>query len=189
MKKSCFETIKIEDGRLLHLKYHQDRLDRTRRELWGFGDKLDLNSLEIKRDFGVLRVDYAKDFEKIIYRDLKDREFKRLKVVESSLEYKYKFTNRDELNSLLVDGYDEVIISKDGVLRDVRIANIALKMNSEWVTPSDCLLRGTTRERLIESGFLKIKRVCVGDLKKIENFAIINSILGFKILENVRIDF
>ena len=46
---SCFETIKVENGKLLNLEYHQQRVDRT-------------------REFR-LRIDYAKEIKSFTCRE------------------------------------------------------------------------------------------------------------------------
>ncbi len=60
--KICFETIKVENGKLLNIKYHQQRVDYTR-SFFGFTDKFELKkqilNLPQKGEFR-LRIDYAK---------------------------------------------------------------------------------------------------------------------------------
>jgi len=52
-----------------------------------------------------------------------------------------------------------------------------------WLTPKTPLLRGTTRARLIDSGFLKCENLTLTDLKKAENFAVMNALVGFYIVQ------
>ncbi len=184
--KICFETIKIKNGKLQNLKYHQQRVNSTR-EFLGFKNQLDLNTLPIERLNGVLRVDYAENILSVTYRDLKEREFREFVVVKSDIEYGYKYANRDELDSLKV-AEREIIIVKNGLLTDTTIANIALHVEDVWLTPKTALLRGTTRERLIDSGFLKCEDLTIKDLKKSKNFAIMNALIDFKVIKRANID-
>lgn len=180
---SCFETIKVENGKLLNLKYHQQRVDYTRKFL-GFNDKLELKehnfNLAQKGEFR-LRVDYAKEIKSFTCKEFTCREFKEFMIIESDIEYDYKYANRNELDALKVDE-KEIIIVKNGLLTDTTIANIALYVNGVWLTPKTPLLQGTTRARLIENGFLKCEDLTIEDLKKAENFAIMNALIDFKVI-------
>ena len=181
---SCFETIKVENGKLLNIKYHQQRVDRTR-EFLGFNDKLELQeenfNLPQKGNFR-LRVDYNKEIKSFTCRPFTCREFKEFRVVESDIEYAYKYANRDELDALKEDD-KEIIIIKNGFLTDTSIANIALRVDGVWLTPKTPLLQGTTRARLIDSGFLKCENLTLKDLKNAQNFAIMNALIDFKIVK------
>ncbi len=179
----CFETLKVVDGKILNLEYHQQRVDRTR-EHFGFSDKLEFKeqnfNLPQKGEFR-LRVDYDKEIKSFTCRPLTCREFKEFRIVKSDVEYPYKYANRDKIDALKVDD-KEIIIVKNGLLTDTSIANIALHVDGVWLTPKTPLLHGTTRARLIESGFLKCEDLTIEDLKKAENFAIMNALIDFKVI-------
>ena len=70
-------------------------------------------------------------------------------------------------------------------LKDTRIANIALLIDGVWKTPMYPLLKGTTRARLLASGWLFTERLERQSLQKAEKFAIMNALIGFKIIDNV----
>ena len=107
-----------------------------------------------------------KKIKKIEYFDLNKREFNKLKVVEcDNIEYSYKSENREKLNSLKVNGYDEVIIVKNGLVTDTTISNLAFFDGKEWHTPKNPLLKGTKREELIQKGFLKEKDIKIDNVK------------------------
>ena len=183
LDKICFETIKVVDGELLNLKYHQKRVDYTR-EKFGFYDNLELAKFDFnlpKKGKFRLRVDYSKEIKSFTCKEFTCREFKEFRVVKSDIEYEFKYANRDEIDALKVDE-KEVIILKNGLLSDTTIANIALCLNGAWLTPKTPLLQGTTRARLIDSGFLKCEDLTIEDLKKAENFAIMNALIDFKIV-------
>jgi 4-amino-4-deoxychorismate lyase len=179
----CFETIKVENGKFLNLKYHQQRIDRTR-EFLGFNDKLELKeqsfNLPQNGEFR-LRIDYAKEIKSFTCKPLTCREFKEFRIVESDIKYEFKYVNRDELDALKVDE-KEIIIVKDGLLTDTTIANIAIRVDGIWLTPKTPLLLGTTRARLIDSGFLKCEDLTLIDFKKAQNFAIMNALIDFKVI-------
>jgi len=186
----CFETIKVENGELLNIIYHQKRVDNTRKNLFGFHDKFDLEKLikDIpKAGLYRLRVDYRKCIESMSYKRYKQRNINSFKIVHSKLSYKYKYANRDEINKLLEKNYDDIIIIKDGLITDTSIANIAISLNGIWFTPKKPLLYGTMREQLLGNNFLKCANLSLKELEKADNFAIMNSLIGFKTIKDKKI--
>lgn len=186
----CFETLKVKDGKILNLKYHQKRVDKTR-DFFGFKGKLELeeNSFNLpqKGEFR-LRIDYSKEIKSFTCKEFTCREFKEFRVLKSDIEYDYKYANRDELDALKTDE-KEIIIVKNGLITDTTIANIAIRVESDWLTPKTPLLKGTTRARLVDEGFLKCADLTLEDLEKAENFAIMNALIDFKIVKKASIEF
>ena len=176
----CFETVLSLKGKPQNLKFHQQRLDYTQSKLYQNYEKIDLNSLiSPPKEYDCrVRVVYGKKVVKTEYLELKKRSFKNFRLVESEIEYPFKFVDRESLDSLRVEGFDDVIIHKNGELRDTLIANIALFIDNRWFTPKNPLLYGTTRERLIREGFMQERRLYVEDLEKASNFAIMNALIG-----------
>src|SRR5660397_103428 len=101
--KSCFETIKIENGNAKNLAYHQRRVDRTRKELFGAHDRLDLRAhLNNLPHGGVHRVkiEYEKDVKSLTCREYEEnREFNFFKIVHSKLSYQYKSVSYTHLRA------------------------------------------------------------------------------------------
>ena len=185
----AFETIKADDGVLQHIGYHQARFDKTRQECYGSVDKISLSSVLMPpKDLTCrVRVEYTDAILHVAYIPYLPRPINSFCIVESHIEYAYKWSDRTQINALLVDGYDDIIIVKNGFLRDTSIANIALLIDGRWMTPKEPLLKGVTRQRLVDSGFLQVANLTSESLQKMEKFAIINALIGFKIIENVYI--
>ena len=185
------ETIKIEDGIVANLTYHQTRFDKSRRDIFNSKERLELSSLIKAPKKGVYRcrILYNKKIESIEYIPYIPKEIHRLQIIPSTIEYSYKYANRDELNSLLktYPNIDEVIIEKDGYLTDTTISNIALYDGKRWFTPDTPLLEGTMRAKLIDEGFLHTKSIIKEELNIYTHFALINAMLGFKILNHITI--
>ena len=185
----AFETIKSLDGVVQNIRFHQERFDRTRRELYGTTQPIALVSLLFppKTFTCRVRVEYTQEILKVEYIPYQPRVINSFYVVESSLEYAHKLCDRTKINALLKEDYDDVFITKDGFLRDTSIANIALLIDGVWRTPNTPLLEGTTRQRLVESGFLSVESLNISTIQKAEKFAIMNALIGFRIIENVNI--
>jgi 4-amino-4-deoxychorismate lyase len=76
------------------------------------------------------------------------------------------------------------LIVKNNLLCDTTIANIALLIDNQWLTPSTPLLEGTTRARLLDEGFLSAACLTSKDIQKADKIAIMNAMVGFVEVEN-----
>jgi len=190
---TLFETIKCEDGTISNLTYHQKRCNESRKELYKTTDTLDLASVIIPPKNGLYRcrIIYANHIKSIEYIPYTAKKIDSLKVVSSSLDYHLKYTNRDVFNKLLAlhDNVDEIIIEKEGYLTDTTIANIAFYDGEQWFTPSKPLLHGTMRQKLIDEGVLQTKEIKREALSKYSQVALINAMVGFKILNHFNIHY
>ncbi len=187
------ETIKIEEGEIHNLPYHQERCDQSRQMLFQTSDTLDLSSLIHPPKTGVYRcrILYAETLHSVEYIPYAPKEIHSLKIVPSEIDYAFKYADRDALNALL-DAHrevDEVIIEKEGYLTDTTIANIAFYDGKQWFTPEDPLLKGTMRAKLIDEGFLQTKKLRKSDLSLYTQVALMNAMIGFKVLNHFNIHY
>ena len=78
---------------------------------------------------------------------------------------------------------DDVVLVNDlGEVVETTIANLAVRVGDEWLTPpveAGCL-PGTYREELIDVGVLRERRVAVADLIETDEIAVINSVRGWR---------
>ena len=185
--QELFETIKIEEGKIFNLKWHNQRLNRSRLELFSLLQPLHLEEYITPPLQGLYRcrVVYDREIKSVEYLPYTPKNFKQFKIVQSNIEYHYKFSDRSELNALLQKDYDEIIIERNNLLTDTSIANIAFYDGQDWLTPKTALLRGTTRERLLNEGFLKLKTIKKEDIKNYSHFALMNAMIGFQIQKSI----
>ena len=185
------ETIRIEDGQIYNLSYHQARCDQSRQILFGSTDRLDLSAVIEAPQAGLYRcrILYGISLHSIEYIPYSPKEITSLRIVSSDIDYSLKYADRSALDALLADNkeVDEVIIEKNGYLTDTTIANIAFYDGSQWFTPETPLLKGTMRAKLIEEGFLKTKNIKREDLAEYTQVALMNAMIGFKIINLVKI--
>ncbi len=130
------------------------------------------------------RVIYGRDIESVEYIPYTPREIGRIAVVDSDIEYRYKYADRTKLDSLLLPhmDYDDLLIVRDGLITDTTIANVAFSKDGRWYTPKTPLLEGTTRQRLLDNGFLSTHDINKNDISDYEHFAIMNAMIKFKIV-------
>jgi len=186
------ETIKIEKGIPQNLSYHQTRLNKSRKELFGITQPIFLNSLIEAPSKALLRcrIVYGQHIESIEYLPYVEKEIHTLKLITSDIQYAYKYANRNTLNTLLqqAPSHDEIIIVKKGYLTDTTISNLAFYTGKTWLTPKKPLLEGTMRAKLLEEGYIYEEDIKKEDLPLYSQIALINSMLGFKILKNFTIE-
>jgi 4-amino-4-deoxychorismate lyase len=178
------ETIRIEDGKIFYIEYHNQRFNRSREELFGVGKHFDLSTILTPPPIGVYRcrVLYSDTIKSVEYMPYSPKDIKSIKVIKSDIEYNYKYANREELNLLLDNSSDEILIIKDNLATDTSIANIAFWDRDRWITPKTPLLAGTTRQRLIDSGFLTQKNIKIDEIYQFNIVSLMNAMVGFRII-------
>ena len=154
------ETIKIKDGTVMSLPYHQSRMERTVRRFFPDLALHDMPRLceiiDAKAGEGILkaRVVYgAKGVETVEYAPYHMRELKTLQVVEGGdISYEYKSTDR---------------------------SNIAIHDGNGWITPRRPLLYGTKRAALLDQGVLTEADITIGDLRRATRVSLFNAMIDF----------
>jgi len=182
------ETIKIENGEVFDLSYHQKRFDKSRKGLFSDTMPMDLTDMieAPKKGLYRCRILYDTGIHSIEYIPYRAKVIQRLKIVPADIDYAYKYADRDAFNTLLQNNpaFDEVIIEKNGFISDTSISNLAFYDGSRWVTPEEPLLEGTMRGKLLDQGFLIKSQIQKKDLGKYSHVALMNAMLGFNILKN-----
>lgn len=185
----CFETICVQHRQFSNLlPYHKARLNRTRRDLWNTSTPLDLwERLEIpdfvNEEKHKCRVTYGPEILTIEWERYLPRPIKSLLlVVDDTIEYSYKYKNRDHLNQLHAQrgDCDDVLIVKNGLLTDTSYANIALFDGLNWYTPEVPLLPGTQRAFLLDEGVLIPREIKVDDLVRYSSVKLFNAMLDWE---------
>ena len=183
------ESIKINEGKIYNLPYHQNRCDTSRKFLFKNNTPLKLSSIIKAPPTGIYkcRILYTDTLHSIEYIPYQEKEIHSLKIVSSSIDYSFKYANRQALNLLLsqTPHTDEIIIEKNGYLTDTSMSNIAFYDGKDWITPKLPLLKGTMRQKLLDDGFLIKKNILPADLKDYSQVALMNAMLGFKILKDI----
>ncbi len=188
MSSRFLETIKIVDGEIFNLEYHQKRYESVL-------ESLDIKNIQNLGDFinppawGLYRCRLVYDRENIevAYHEYKKREIKSLKLIfENDIEYAQKSTDRKGIEALFKarEEGDDILVIKNLFVTDTSIANIAFQTSSgEWVTPRNPLLKGTTRARLLDEGKIKEADIKVQELRGFSKVALLNAMIDFDILD------
>lgn len=182
-----FETIKCEDFEVFNLDFHNKRVSNT------IGLNLNLQEYINPISGELLRCKLIYNDNDVIdvqYFPYNKREIKSFKIVfDDEIDYSKKYLNRENLDKLFLkkDTCDEIIIVKNGFITDTTIANIAIFEDGYWITPKTPLLKGTTRERLLERKQIIEKDISLEMLLDSSEIAMMNAMIGFEIIEKPKI--
>jgi len=189
VKNKFFETIRCVDGEVLYLPYHQQRYEGVLKFLGVSKSKqLEHYLSPPKNGLYKCRVVYSKDDIEVSYQPYVKRNVKSLKIIhDDSIEYYHKYLDRSQIEKLFLhrEDCDDILIVKNGLLTDTSIANLALYKDGIWFTPTKPLLRGTTRERLLDEGILQEKNIHQSELHQFSKFALLNAMIGFDIISQI----
>ncbi len=188
-----FETIKVFDKKAFNLKFHQIRMQKSLKKFLKTEKYFDLEKIINPPDekFYRCKIIYSsKRIESVSFFPYKPKKIESFKLIESDIVYNYKFLNRSEIDSLFKrrENADEIIIVKNGKITDTSIANIAFFDGNRWITPREPLLKGTMRAKLLENKKIFLEDIYIDELKFMKKLAIMNALIGFRVVENFRVE-
>jgi len=181
------ESIKIKDGKIFNIEYHQKRFDKTRFNFFGKTTTINLLN-EIKKhrfnnDFLKCRIIYEKEIQTIEFTPYSITPVNSLKIVEDDeIDYTYKTVGKSDLIKLKEKKMDcdEILIIKNGFITDTSRSNVAFFDGYSWFTPKTTLLEGTKRSYLIDKGILTPVDIKKEDIKKYQKAAMINALIDLE---------
>ncbi len=180
------ETIKIQNGQIIHPEAHNARMNRTRRDFFGIRALLrveDLINPEELPPQQVIRctIRYGPNgIEEIRHTPYEKRKINNLGIVhDNEIDYSYKFADREPLVKLKNrrDDCDEIIIVKNGMVSDTSFSNLIFFDGVEYLTPANPLLNGTKRTQLLQEGLIREECITVEDLHTFRHAGMINAML------------
>ena len=193
------ETIRLEQGEFKNLEYHQARINKT---ITHFGSMASMNLEKILTQSHpplrglikcrvVYQIDETTEGEELEVQKIEFLEYtlpsvKSLKTIEvGALDYSFKYENREMLQQIFAmrGPCDDVLMIKNGIVTDCTYSNIIFRLKSNWITPRLCMLEGTMRSKLLNTGQIKEADIHVNDLKSFETFKLINAMVGVELPE------
>lgn len=182
------ETIKLKDGKLYNLGYHQNRMNDALAELFPEARAIELTkviSIPENCSSGIfkVRVLYGPIVEAIEIDPYQFRTIQSLKLVDhESIDYHLKYTDRQILQQLYAQrgNADDIIIIKNGLVTDAFAANLIFFNGQKWVTPNTPLLKGTQRQCLLEQGIISEIKIRESDIPSFQKVGLINAMVCFE---------
>lgn len=188
------ETIKVENGNILDISFHNERMIRSLYGIYGIRKKQDLGNIIRVPEFartGVYkcRVVYDDKTTKIEFLPYTIRSVKTLKlVIDENICYPYKFIARDKITRLfeMRGDCDDILIIKNGTVTDSSYSNVIFRdFKGDWVTPSTYLLPGTRRANLLKQKLITETGISSKDIPKYSEVKLINAMLGITDTEGI----
>lgn len=181
------ESIKLKNGKLLNLNYHQKRVNYSFEELFPGLVKLDLSTIinipeNCLSGIYKVRVLYDENNHNIEFIPYTFRKIESLKIVfDDSVRYNLKFYDRSILKDLFAKRgtCDDILIVKNGLITDSFAANPVFFDGENWLTPAEPLLKGTKRQKLIDSNIIAEQKIKPDDLKLFSRVGLINAMIDF----------
>lgn len=177
------ETIKLKEGKLFNLEFHNRRFNKARKEYFGVNSELDLGQKitipdEFKLGLFRCRIIYSPEIEKVEFISHQYQKVESLKlVVDDLVDYRFKYNDRCHLQ-MLYDKRgecDDILIVKDGYITDSYTANPIFFDGIKWWTPDSVLLPGTQREKLLQETRIFECQITPDDLHKYQKAGLINA--------------
>ena len=190
------ESIKLKNGIIHNLSYHQGRLNRSMDELFPTAQKIDLMQAisvpeEYKSGTFKIRVLYLDTVEKIEIEPYQYRSIQSLKVVyHESIDYHLKYTDRQLLDELFAQrgDCDDIIIVKNGFVTDSFATNLLFFDGQRWFTPSTSLLKGTKRQLLLDQEIIFEKEIRAENIRNYQKVGLINAMIDFEEMPMVAVE-
>jgi 4-amino-4-deoxychorismate lyase len=186
-KPLLIETIRIQNGRVRYIKYHNRRCNISRQKLFGSKHLIDLrNVINSKALLGPevkCRITYDDKIRKVEYEPYLLKPIQTLQFIEiGKYECSFKYKDREKLKDFYNQrgDKDDVLMTKNGYVCDTYYANVALQKNGNWYTPKEPLLQGTNRARLLEKEMISEASIHIDQLVEYNAITIFNAMIPFK---------
>ena len=182
------ETIRIEEGKLQNLAFHNARLNAARLHFFQTKTFVKIESIvKIPEDLGnsIFKCRITDDGKQINYTitPYQIRTINTLKIVDhESINYEYKTNGREVLNELYNQraNCDDILIFKNGLLTDSWVANVLLFDGKQWLTPKQPLLKGVQRAVLLHQNRIKEADITKEMLDHFEKIKLVNAMVTFE---------
>jgi 4-amino-4-deoxychorismate lyase len=178
------ESIRLYNGVLSLLPFHQQRLNKARS--LHFGRMLPIHLPDYLKvpacctsGLYKCRVLYAEEIEEISWQPYRVKPIETLRLVEAPLiAYTSKWADRTALHELYEQRRtaDDVLIVRDGTITDTSYCNIVFRhTDSSYYTPDVPLLEGVQRSYLLATGRVKTVRITTESFGHYTHFALVNA--------------
>ena len=180
------ETIRLENGVLQHLEYHNTRMLKALRTFYPnsrISLSQELAAKAPQQGLFKCRVVYDVQIRKVEFKPYALPQIRSLKLIEADhIDYSFKFLERNALNTLFNQRgkADDILIVKNGLITDTSFCNVLFYNGKHWLTPSSPLLKGTRRRFLLEKEIIHTADIRPQDIPNFSKLRLINAMIRFK---------
>lgn len=180
------ESIKILNGKVYNVTFHEQRANRSRKMIFGLERPLNLKKAivvpeEFKKGLVKCRVIYGESIESVSFTMYEKRKINSAKVIYADhVLYDHKYVIRKVLDDLYAkrEDHDEIIIIKNGFVTDAYYYNVVFEKEGKFFTSDTPLLRGIQRERLIHSKKVQVIPIGSEDISSFDRVHFVNALNG-----------
>ncbi len=193
-----FESIKIENRKPTNLSFHNERFNKTRRDVLKISNEINLKDVisvqdNLKNTIYKCRVFYDYEIHKVEFIEYVKKNISKLIIVHANLiSYRYKYTDRSVIERLKRDNTkhkeEEILIVKNGLITDTSYSNVCFYDGIRWVTPIEPLLYGTQRSKLLKEKRIFEKEIWISDLPFYKQIKLINAMIDFDEANSIAIN-
>lgn len=184
-KPIFIETIRIMEGNICSLAYHQQRVSKTLSDY----DLPPLNIAEllynlpstIPKPICRCRITYGLMPVQISFLPYTPIVRKRLRIIKNDkISYPYKYADRTQIDEILsFSNCEDVVIVKENMITDSCVANLVFENKGGLFTPVTPLLQGTERQRLLDKGIISLRKIALDNVKEYNHIYFINAMMPF----------
>ncbi|HPO50623.1 MAG TPA: aminotransferase class IV, partial [Spirochaetota bacterium] len=186
------ESVKIKDGSVYNIDYHNLRLNQSRKIIFGSKNLINLKDfININPNLkGIYkcRIFCSNEIEKVEISSYVMRSISLVKIVrDDEIDYSYKLADKSNLERLLdkKDRADEILIVKNGFVTDSSFSNVIFFDGTKYFTPSTPLLKGTKRQKYLDEKKIFEDGIKLEDIKKFKFIQFINAMIDIE--DNLKI--
>lgn len=188
------EVLKVKDGVFVSSQPHMERIFRTTKHFFDKPLAVQLTNemipIDLRKGLVKCRIVYGKTINSMDFESYTMRSIKSLCIVESNtIDYSYKYHNREAINNLLAqrNDCDDILIVKNSLITDTSYTNVVFKDSDGGLfTPTSALLFGTKRQKLLDSAIIQEKEIRIDEIKSYEGLYLINAMIDIE--DNLFID-
>lgn len=177
------ESLALRGGKCDGIEYHNARFNRTRFEVLGRDDLLDLRDFIDPPDIPGLvkcRVLYSGDVESVTCEAYRRHTTRTLRLVRADdIDYRYKYADKTAFDALLKlkGDADDILVVKRGRVTDTSFSNVLFYDGAKWLTPAEPLLFGTRIARLLDEGRIERADIRPEDFKRFRRAMLVNAMM------------
>lgn len=184
-KPIFIETIRIMEGNIYSLDYHQQRVNKTLLDhnlpLLNIAKLLcDLPST-IPKPICRCRITYGQCPAQISFLPYTPIKRKRVRIIKNDkISYSYKYADRTQIEEVLhFSNCEDIIIVKENMITDSSVANLVFENKEGFFTPTTPLLQGTERQRLLDKGIISLREIALDNIEEYNHIYFINAMMPF----------
>ena len=180
------ESIRIEEGKVMNLGYHIDRMRRsvaTAKYSTGLSFPGNFIPEEMIPASGLhkCRVLYNSEIVSVEVTPYVPKKISLLKIVNVPRpDYSLKWADRSQIDELFAQRgeCDDILIVSGGLVTDTSYCNVAFEKGGEWFTPARPLLKGTMRHYLLDNGLIKETEILVTEINEYSRLWLFNAMIS-----------